>query len=79
MMRQGCQKIQKKVVTAWNAKVKVGDTIEYCSYPEAYPMRFTTATKAFLNSANTAVVWLNGKRGCVAVDACRPIAAEVKS
>ena len=52
-------------------KVGVGDTVEYRDYPEAEPQTFTTRTPAEVLSGHTAVVWLNGKAGCVCVDACR--------
>jgi hypothetical protein len=63
-----------KQVDAWNAKVKVGDKVEYRSHPEAEPQIFTTRTEAEILSGHTVVVWLNGKAGCVDVDACKPVA-----
>lgn len=63
-----------KAVEKWNAKVSVGDAVEYRSYPEAEPQTFTTQTAAEILSGHTAVVWLNGKSGCVCLDACRPVA-----
>ena len=60
-------------VAEWNAKVAVGDTVEYRGHPEAEPQTFTTRTPAEVLSGHTAVVWLNGKSGCVCVDACRRI------
>jgi hypothetical protein len=65
------RKNPEKKVAAWNAKVSVGDTVEYRDYPEAEPQTFTTRTPAEVLSGHTAVVWLNGKAGCVCVDACR--------
>lgn len=64
-------------VEEWNAKVKVGDTVDYRGYPEADPQRFTTRTPAQVLSGHTAVVWLNGKAGCVCCDACKLVAQEV--
>lgn len=69
------QKEAAKAVDKWNAKVSVGDAVEYRDYPEAEPQKFTTRTPAEILSGHTAVVWLNGKTGCVSVDACRPVAA----
>lgn len=69
------RKNPEKEVAAWNAKVGVGDTVEYRGYPEAKPQTFTTRTPAEVLSGHTAVVWLNGKSGCVCVDACRKIVA----
>ena len=62
-------------VTDWNARVKLGDLVEYRSYPEAAPQTFKTRTEAQVLSGHTAVVWLEGKSGCVCCDACRPVAA----
>ena len=56
---------------AWNKKVIVGATVEYRGYPGAEPQTFTTRTPAEVLSGHTAVVWLNGKSGCVSVDSCR--------
>jgi hypothetical protein len=58
---------------AWNAAVKVGDEVEYRSYPEAEPRLFRTRTAAEVLSGHTTVVWLAGKAGCVWIDACKPI------
>jgi hypothetical protein len=55
--------------------VKVGDLIEYRGYPEAAPQRFTTRTVAQVLMNHTAVVWLDGKAGCVCVEACKPVPA----
>ena len=59
-------------VADWNARVKIGDLVEYRSYPEAAPQTFKTRTEAQVLSGHTAVVWLVGKSGCVYCDACRP-------
>lgn len=60
-------------VNDWNARVKVGDLVEYRFYPEAEPQTFKTRTEAQVLSGHTAVVWLEGKSGCVCCDACRPV------
>ena len=76
MKRQATmQKEAGKAVDKWNAMVSVGDAVEYRDYPEAEPQTFTTQTPDEILSGHTAVLWLNGKRGCVCVDACRPLAA----
>lgn len=62
-------------VRAWNAAVHVGDTVLYHSHPDADPQRFTTATCAYVLSGHTAVVDLEGKSGCVAIAACKLLAA----
>lgn len=67
------QNSPEKEAVAWNEKVCVGDTVEYREYPEAEPQTFTTRTRAEVLSGHTAVVWLIGKRGCVCVEACRPV------
>jgi hypothetical protein len=63
----------EREVTEWNTHVKIGDTVEYRDYPEANPQTFTTRTPAEILSGHTAVVWLNGKAGCVHIDACRKV------
>ena len=76
MKRQATmQKEAAKAVEKWNGTVAVGDAVEYRGYPEAEPQTFTTRTPAEILSGHTAVVWLNGKSGCVCVGACRPVAA----
>lgn len=65
----------EKEVADWNARVKVGDTVEYRWFPEAEPEIFKTRTEAEVLSGHTAVVWLEGKSGCVSCDACRPVSS----
>lgn len=60
-------------VVEWNAKIAVGDEVEYRSYPDSEPEVFKTRTPAEVLSGHTAVVWLEGKAGCVCVDACRKV------
>ncbi|MBZ0104010.1 MAG: hypothetical protein K8H84_00115 [Sulfuricella denitrificans] len=67
------RKNPEKEVSEWNAKVGVGDAVEYRDFPEDEPKNFTTRTPAEVLSGHTAVVWLNGKSGCVCVDACRKV------
>lgn len=57
-------------VDAFNRDFKVGDEVDYFSYPEAPPQRFKTRTRAQVLSGHTAVVWLEGKSGCVCCRAC---------
>jgi len=65
----------QKEVNAWNARVKVGDTISYVEVKGlTEPQKFKTKSEAEVLSGHTAVVWLEGKRGCVAVDHCTPVA-----
>lgn len=64
---------QHEIAAQWNANVSIGDTVEYRSHPGSEPKLFSTRTAASILSGHTAVVWLNGKSGCVAVDACRKV------
>lgn len=64
----------QKEVDAWNARVSIGDTVEYVDHPGAPTEKFTTASAAEALSGHTAVVWLNGKSGCVCVSHCKPVA-----
>jgi len=63
-----CEISQNDLTEEWNAKVKIGNTVEYHSYPGAEPQLFITRTAASVLSNHTPVVWLNGISGCVAVD-----------
>lgn len=57
---------------AWNDNVPVGSTVEYRAAPGEQPKTYTTRTAAEVLSGHTAVVWLEGKAGCVAVASCTP-------
>ncbi|WP_446903030.1 hypothetical protein [Burkholderia sp. YIM B11467] len=63
----------QKAVDDWNARVQVGATIQYSEVRGDAPKTFTTRTAAEVLSGHTAVVWLNGKSGCVAISHCTPI------
>lgn len=66
----------QKEVDAWNARVKVGDTVQYEEVKGVTEAQtFKTKTEAEVLSGHTAVVWLEGKRGCVAVSHCTPVVA----
>jgi hypothetical protein len=69
------RKLPEQEVAAWNAQVRVGAEVDYREYPEAEPKRFKTRTEAQILSGHTAVVWLEGKGGCVCCEACTPVAA----
>lgn len=62
-------------VDAWNASTPIRTMVEYRSHPEAEPQLYHTRTAASILSGHTAVVWLEGKSGCVAIEACRPVRA----
>jgi hypothetical protein len=65
----------QKLVHDFNAAVKVGDTVEYWEViGMGEPERFVTESEAEVLGGHTAVVWLKGKRGCVALNHCKPIA-----
>lgn len=58
---------------AFNFRVNVGDLIEYSEViGMGEPKRYATRTPAEVLSGHTAVVWLEGKSGCVAVLHCTP-------
>jgi hypothetical protein len=63
-----------KLVAEFNERVKVGDSVEYeevIGVTEA--KRYRTATDAQVLSGHSAVVWLEGKSGCVLVTHCKPL------
>lgn len=63
----------------WNKHVKVGDEVEYREVVELDPPQlFTTRSEACVLSGHTAVVWLHGKAGCVAISHCRPLTASAQ-
>lgn len=64
----------QKAVDDWNARVNVGATVEYSEVIGIdAPQKFTTATRAEVLSGHSAVVWLNGKSGCVMLSHCKPV------
>lgn len=64
-----------KEVYDFNAAVKVGDTVEFSEViGMGEPIRYQTESEAEVLGEHTAVVWLKGKRGCVKLSHCKPIA-----
>ncbi len=62
----------------WNRHVAVGDEVEYREVVEfSPPQLFTTRTEATVLSGHTAVVWLRGRVGCVAISHCQPLKKSV--
>lgn len=62
----------------WNRHVKVGDEVEYRELLDLDPPQlFTTRSEAAVLNGHTAVVWLNGILGCVALSHCRPLTKSV--
>lgn len=58
-------------VEAWNAGVNVGDAVTYRNdHGKLIPTR--TRSKAAVLSGHTAVIWLYGIAGCVALDRVTP-------
>lgn len=55
-------------VAAWNNAVHVGQWVDYRGHPHAEPQRFKTRFRAEVLSGHTAVVWLEGKAGCVTLE-----------
>lgn len=63
-------------VAMFNKAFKVGDRVRYQSYkPDGPITEYVTRTPAEVLSGHTAVVWLEGKSGCVAVSHCLPVEA----
>lgn len=60
-------------VQSWNTYVDVGAEIEFRETPIAPARRFKTTTVAMLLGGHTAVVWVEGKRGCVNIEHCRAV------
>ncbi len=62
-------------VEAFNSKVPLGGEVDYFEYEGAPLKRYKTRTEAQILSGHTAVVWLEGKSGCVCVGHCIPVPA----
>jgi hypothetical protein len=66
----------QKLVNDFNASVKVGDAVDFWEViGMGVPERFVTENEAEVLGGHTAVVWLKGKRGCVALNHCTPVPA----
>jgi hypothetical protein len=64
-------------VAAWNNAVSVGTWVEYRSViGVSEPKRFKTQTPAQMVCGPKAVVWLEGKSGCVLCTHCTPVVEE---
>jgi hypothetical protein len=65
------------LVDIFNKAVKVGEAVDFWEViGMGEPARFATESEAEVLGGHTAVVWLKGKRGCVALNHCKPIPAE---
>jgi hypothetical protein len=72
MTRRNAKTLQA-MCDRWNAAHPVGTLVEYAEVKGLTPpTRHATQTPAQVLSGHTPVVWLEGKRGCVCLDHCRP-------
>jgi hypothetical protein len=61
-------------VDSWNRYYPTGTEVEYRLHHAAMPKLTTTTTEAQLLGGHTAVVWVKGVSGCVAISHCTPVA-----
>ncbi|EMO0332524.1 hypothetical protein [Pseudomonas aeruginosa] len=59
-------------VAAWNSAYPAGTEVDYRFHRGATPKRTRTTTEAQMLGGHTAVVWLAGVSGCVALSHCEP-------
>jgi len=60
---------------AWNAKHPEGTTVSFEEViGDGETFRGTTKSEAQVLSGHTAVIWLNGKSGCVCLEHCTAVA-----
>jgi hypothetical protein len=58
-------------VRAFNNRIRIGDEVDYYEVIETGgSKRYRTRTEAQILSGHTAVVWLEGKSGCVCCSHC---------
>lgn len=74
MAKRKTLKTLERECREWNAKYPIGTLVKYhpvIGQPghSIYP----TLTKAEILSSHTPVLWLKGKGGCVALEACEPV------
>ena len=60
-------------VELWNRAVPVGSEVEYREILTDEPTRYKVRTQAQLLGGHTAVIWLEGKSGCVGLSHCTPV------
>jgi hypothetical protein len=61
----------EREVAAFNRRFAVGDAVDYYEVINlGQPQRLRTRTPAQILSGHTAVVWLEGKSGCVCCSHC---------
>jgi len=77
--RTHTQKHLQAEVDRFNSTVPLGGAVDYYEISGAPLQRYRTRTEAQILSGHTAVVWLEGKTGCVCVSHCMPVKGEVSS
>lgn len=77
MKRGKTLKTLQRECKEFNANVAIGDIVEYTDHPGAEMKMYRTRTEAEILSGHTAVVWLDGKSGCVCISHCKPLGAEI--
>jgi hypothetical protein len=70
---------QQNLVDAWNRDCPVGTRVRYWTLAREGEGRVsTTRSKAEVLSGHTAVVWIEGVAGCVALSHVKNISSETK-
>jgi hypothetical protein len=70
MPRPSLKKLEAEV-RAFNNRVRVGDEVDYFEVIDVgASQRYRTRSEAQILSGHTAVVWLEGKSGCVCCSHC---------
>lgn len=64
------KKNPQREADAFNARFAVGDLVNYAEVIGDQSKQYRTRTEASVLSGHTAVVWLEGKSGCVCVSHC---------
>lgn len=67
-------KAEQKKVDAWNAKYSIGQEVDLTK-DDGQVMRTKTRSEAEVLSGHTAVVWLDGVRGCYLLDRVKAVTA----
>lgn len=67
----------EKQCSDWNAAHEVGTTVSYEEIVgEGETFRGKSKSEAQVLSGHTAVIWLEGKSGCVSLEHCKAVVAE---
>lgn len=76
MRKKPCTKSLQAQVDSWNTAYPIGTTVAY-SEIIGEPVTLTTKTRseAQVLSGHSAVVWLEGKAGCVCIEHCKVLLA----